>query len=121
VITLCCILEQVFKALPHFLKVGLQWMLSLYNNKLNGILADEMGLGKTVQVSLIICCSALRLGRSFIIIFFGSCVTSYFIIRFILSYMRDVKPSFMFLRAMYNSDCYNCLFHLFYFLPRLWH
>lgn len=32
------------------LQVGLQWMLSLYNNKLNGILADEMGLGKTVQV-----------------------------------------------------------------------
>lgn len=32
-------------------QVGLQWMLSLYNNKLNGILADEMGLGKTVQVS----------------------------------------------------------------------
>lgn len=32
------------------MQVGLQWMLSLYNNKLNGILADEMGLGKTVQV-----------------------------------------------------------------------
>jgi len=30
--------------------VGLQWMVSLYNNHLNGILADEMGLGKTVQV-----------------------------------------------------------------------
>lgn len=28
---------------------GLQWMLSLYNNHLNGILADEMGLGKTIQ------------------------------------------------------------------------
>ena len=28
---------------------GLQWMLSLFNNRLNGILADEMGLGKTVQ------------------------------------------------------------------------
>ncbi|WBW74717.1 SWI/SNF ATP-dependent chromatin remodeler Snf22 [Schizosaccharomyces osmophilus] len=28
---------------------GLEWMLSLYNNNLNGILADEMGLGKTVQ------------------------------------------------------------------------
>ena len=26
---------------------GLQWLVSLYNNKLNGILADEMGLGKT--------------------------------------------------------------------------
>ena len=30
---------------------GLQWLVSLYNNQLNGILADEMGLGKTVQVS----------------------------------------------------------------------
>lgn len=28
---------------------GLQWMVSLYNNRLNGILADEMGLGKTIQ------------------------------------------------------------------------
>jgi SNF2 family DNA or RNA helicase len=28
---------------------GLQWMVSLYNNHLNGILADEMGLGKTIQ------------------------------------------------------------------------
>ena len=29
--------------------MGLQWLVSLYNNKLHGILADEMGLGKTVQ------------------------------------------------------------------------
>lgn len=28
---------------------GLEWMVSLYNNHLNGILADEMGLGKTIQ------------------------------------------------------------------------
>jgi SNF2 family DNA or RNA helicase len=28
---------------------GLTWLVSLYNNKLNGILADEMGLGKTIQ------------------------------------------------------------------------
>ncbi|KAL7679180.1 putative bromodomain, helicase, Helicase/SANT-associated domain, snf2, ATP coupling [Plasmopara halstedii] len=28
---------------------GLQWMVSLYDNHLNGILADEMGLGKTIQ------------------------------------------------------------------------
>lgn len=33
---------------------GLQWMVSLFNNNLNGILADEMGLGKTIQsISLI--------------------------------------------------------------------
>ncbi|CED83093.1 Chromatin remodeling complex WSTF-ISWI, small subunit [Phaffia rhodozyma] len=28
---------------------GLQWLISLYENGLNGILADEMGLGKTLQ------------------------------------------------------------------------
>lgn len=33
---------------------GLHWLVSLYNNHLNGILADEMGLGKTIQaISLI--------------------------------------------------------------------
>ena len=28
---------------------GLEWLISLYENGLNGILADEMGLGKTIQ------------------------------------------------------------------------
>ena len=28
---------------------GLNWMISLYENDINGILADEMGLGKTLQ------------------------------------------------------------------------
>jgi ATP-dependent helicase STH1/SNF2 len=40
--------------LKPYQMAGLQWMISLYNNKLNGILADEMGLGKTIQtISLI--------------------------------------------------------------------
>ena len=34
---------------------GLQWLVSLYNNNLNGILADEMGLGKTIQTISLIC------------------------------------------------------------------
>ncbi|KAA8528106.1 hypothetical protein F0562_035025 [Nyssa sinensis] len=34
---------------------GLRWLVSLYNNHLNGILADEMGLGKTVQVIALMC------------------------------------------------------------------
>lgn len=29
--------------------IGLKWLLSLHQKKLNGILADEMGLGKTIQ------------------------------------------------------------------------
>ena len=33
---------------------GLQWMISLFNNRLNGILADEMGLGKTIQTIALI-------------------------------------------------------------------
>uniref|UniRef100_A0A182M8U9 Helicase ATP-binding domain-containing protein n=1 Tax=Anopheles culicifacies TaxID=139723 RepID=A0A182M8U9_9DIPT len=28
---------------------GLNWLINMYNNNLNGILADEMGLGKTIQ------------------------------------------------------------------------
>jgi ATP-dependent DNA helicase len=28
---------------------GLNWMISLYENGINGILADEMGLGKTLR------------------------------------------------------------------------
>ncbi|KAF9201849.1 hypothetical protein BGZ49_007942 [Haplosporangium sp. Z 27] len=40
--------------LKEYQMKGLQWMASLYNNRLNGILADEMGLGKTIQtISLV--------------------------------------------------------------------
>jgi ATP-dependent helicase STH1/SNF2 len=35
--------------LKNYQLIGLQWLISLYNNNLNGILADEMGLGKTIQ------------------------------------------------------------------------
>ena len=34
---------------------SLEWMVSLYNNSLNGILADEMGLGKTIQTIALFC------------------------------------------------------------------
>ncbi|BFZ61494.1 Putative ATPase [Saitoella coloradoensis] len=35
--------------LKDYQLAGLEWMVSLYENGLNGILADEMGLGKTLQ------------------------------------------------------------------------
>lgn len=47
-----------FEASPFYIKNGemrdyqvrgLNWMISLYENGINGILADEMGLGKTLQ------------------------------------------------------------------------
>ncbi len=47
-----------FSATPFFIKNGemrdyqirgLNWLISLHENGINGILADEMGLGKTLQ------------------------------------------------------------------------
>uniref|UniRef100_A0A0R3RQ38 Helicase ATP-binding domain-containing protein n=1 Tax=Elaeophora elaphi TaxID=1147741 RepID=A0A0R3RQ38_9BILA len=48
---------QVKTEVPHLVRgslreyqmVGLDWLVTLYDNGLNGILADEMGLGKTIQ------------------------------------------------------------------------
>ena len=36
-------------SLREYQHVGLDWLVTMYENKLNGILADEMGLGKTIQ------------------------------------------------------------------------
>lgn len=41
--------------LKSYQMAGLEWMVSLYNNHLNGILADEMGLGKTIQTISLFC------------------------------------------------------------------
>ncbi|CAG60769.1 IRC5 [Nakaseomyces glabratus] len=50
--------ERIAKEQPSYLKncvlkpyqmEGLNWLITLYENGLNGILADEMGLGKTIQ------------------------------------------------------------------------
>jgi ATP-dependent helicase STH1/SNF2 len=41
--------------LKSYQMIGLNWLVSLYNNNLNGILADEMGLGKTIQTISLFC------------------------------------------------------------------
>ena len=40
---------------------GVKWLISLYQNGLNGILADQMGLGKTARLGLLWLPLALRL------------------------------------------------------------
>ena len=48
---------QVKTKIPFLLKhtlreyqhVGLDWLATMFEKRLNGILADEMGLGKTIQ------------------------------------------------------------------------
>ncbi|KAJ8974907.1 hypothetical protein NQ317_009836 [Molorchus minor] len=41
-------------SLKEYQVKGLEWLVSLHNNNLNGILADEMGLGKTIQTIALI-------------------------------------------------------------------
>lgn len=51
-----------FQETPHYIDGemrdyqirGLNWLILLYENNINGILADEMGLGKTLQTISII-------------------------------------------------------------------
>lgn len=48
-----CVATKVPFLLKHSLReyqhIGLDWLVTMYERKLNGILADEMGLGKTIQ------------------------------------------------------------------------
>ena len=38
---------------------GVRWLISLYQNGLNGILADQMGLGKTVSPPYLCCMTSI--------------------------------------------------------------
>jgi E1A-binding protein p400 len=38
-----------FLKLREYQEIGIEWLVSMYDKRLNGILADEMGLGKTIQ------------------------------------------------------------------------
>ena len=49
--------------LREYQHIGLNWLVSLHERRLNGILADEMGLGKTVQtialLAYLACCKGI--------------------------------------------------------------
>ncbi|KAM3916705.1 helicase SRCAP isoform 2-T2 [Leptodactylus fuscus] len=70
---------QVKTAVPFLLRgdlreyqhIGLEWLVTMYEKKLNGILADEMGLGKTIQtISLLahLACERSNWGPHLIIV-----------------------------------------------------
>lgn len=62
---------QVSTKVPFLLKfplreyqhIGLDWLVTMYDRKLNGILADEMGLGKTIQTIALLSHLACEKGR----------------------------------------------------------
>lgn len=49
-------------SLRYYQFIGLKWLLSLHQKRLNGILADEMGLGKTIQTIALLAYLAGELG-----------------------------------------------------------
>lgn len=67
-------LLQVKVAVPFLLKhplreyqhVGLDWLATMHEKKLNGILADEMGLGKTIQTIALLAHLACEKGDYFL-------------------------------------------------------
>jgi E1A-binding protein p400 len=55
--------------LREYQHVGLDWLVTLYEHRLNCILADEIGLGKTIQTIALLAHLACEKGIDFIFIF----------------------------------------------------
>lgn len=51
--------------LREYQHIGLDWLVTMYEKKLNGILADEMGLGKTIQTISLLAHLACEKGNFF--------------------------------------------------------
>lgn len=49
--------------LREYQHIGLEWLVAMYDKKLNGILADEMGLGKTIQTIALLAYLACERGN----------------------------------------------------------
>ncbi|CAH1401525.1 unnamed protein product [Nezara viridula] len=54
------LLKHLLREYQH---IGLDWLVTMYDRKLNGILADEMGLGKTIQTIALIAHLACEKGN----------------------------------------------------------
>lgn len=52
--------------LREYQHIGLDWLVTMYEKKLNGILADEMGLGKTIQTIALLAHLACEKGEKLI-------------------------------------------------------
>lgn len=49
--------------LREYQHVGLDWLATMHDKRLNGILADEMGLGKTIQTIAVLAHLACDKGK----------------------------------------------------------
>jgi len=53
--------------LREYQHIGLDWLVTMYEQNLNGILADEMGLGKTIQTIALLAHLACEKGIIFFV------------------------------------------------------
>jgi len=60
VTTIPFLLKHTLREYQH---IGLDWLVTMYDRKLNGILADEMGLGKTIQTISLLAHLACEKGK----------------------------------------------------------
>lgn len=54
--------------LREYQHIGLDWLVTMYEKKLNGILADEMGLGKTIQTIALLAHLACEKGTNLVVV-----------------------------------------------------
>lgn len=59
-------------SLREYQHVGLDWLATMYDKKLNGILADEMGLGKTIQTISLLAHLACEHGECLLLVLLSS-------------------------------------------------
>uniref|UniRef100_A0A3Q0RZ05 Helicase ATP-binding domain-containing protein n=1 Tax=Amphilophus citrinellus TaxID=61819 RepID=A0A3Q0RZ05_AMPCI len=59
---------EVEEQQEEYQHIGLDWLVTMYEKKLNGILADEMGLGKTIQTIALLAHLACNWGPHLIIV-----------------------------------------------------
>lgn len=52
--------------LREYQHIGLDWLVTMHDRKLNGILADEMGLGKTIQTIAVLAHLACEKGKLYL-------------------------------------------------------
>jgi E1A-binding protein p400 len=60
VTTIPFLLKHTLREYQH---IGLDWLVTMFDRKLNGILADEMGLGKTIQTISLLAHLACEKGK----------------------------------------------------------
>ena len=112
--------------LREYQQVGMDWLVTIYNRRLNGILADEMGLGKTIMTIallahlacergvwgphlIVVCTFAPPCAPQILVFFFFSIpavmiIVTMKIITMIINNTSDIRPSYADIDINYSHN-----------------